>query len=206
MKTIKKGILIVFEGIDGTGKSTQLNLLADHLRTEGYNVLTTREPTDGQYGKAIRQLYINRESVTKEQELQLFIADRKEHIREVIQPALDQKQIILCDRYFLSTAAYQGAVGFDPEEILKMNRFAPDPDIALLFLANPEISIERIAARGDTLNDFEHHDQLQKVEKLFLLLNREYIQTIDSTGTIESVHEAVIQSVMPLVNQYGLDS
>ncbi len=198
-KKMKKGLLIVFEGIDGTGKSTQLDLLAGYLVGKGYPVITTREPTNGPYGQAIRQLYVDRGSVSKDEELALFINDRKEHVTEVIQPALEGKRIILCDRYFLSTAAYQGAVGFDPQEILKKNNFAPDPDIALLFLANPEISAQRITGRGDILNDFERQDQLQKVQELFLSLNKPYIHPIDSTGPINTVHKTVVDKVMDLI-------
>jgi len=200
-KKMKKGLLIVFEGIDGTGKSTQLDLLASYLVDKGYPVVTTREPTNGPHGQAIRQLYLDRGSVSKDEELALFINDRKEHVAQVIQPALDKQKIILCDRYFLSTAAYQGAVGFDPQEILEKNNFAPDPDIALLFLANPEISAQRITGRGDTLNDFERQDQLQKVQELFQSLNKPYIYPIDSTDSINTVHKAVVDKVMDLISK-----
>ena len=201
---MKKGLLIVFEGIDGTGKSTQLHLLAQYLINKDYPVITTREPTDGQYGVKIRELYVDRDSISKEQELELFINDRKEHVEQLIQPALAEHKIILCDRYFLSTAAYQGAVGFDPQEILNQNSFAPDPDLALLFLAKPELSVLRIANRGDALNDFEHQDKLEKVSKLFLSLNKPYILQIDGSGTIESIHQEVVKNVMMLVHKHQL--
>lgn len=203
-KNMKKGLLIVFEGIDGTGKSTQLDLLAHYLVNKDYPVITTREPTDGQYGVKIRQLYINRDSISKEEELELFINDRKEHVEQLIQPALAEQKIILCDRYFLSTAAYQGAVGFDPQVILDQNSFAPDPDLALLFLANPELSITRIADRGDTLNDFEQQDKLEKVSKLFLSLDKPYILQIDGSGTIETIHQEVVKNVMTLLLKFQL--
>jgi len=201
-KKLKKGLLIVFEGIDGTGKSTQLDLLAQYLINKNFPVLSTREPTNGQYGKRIRELYINRDSISKKEELELFINDRKEHVTRVIQPALDEHKIILCDRYFLSTAAYQGAVGFDPQEILDQNSFAPDPDLALLFVNNPELSVKRIAGRGDQLNDFEHQDKLEKVLKIFLSINKSYICQIDGSGTIETIHQQVVKNVMVLINKY----
>ena len=131
----RKGILIVFEGTDGTGKSTQLQLFSHYLQDKGYPVVTTREPTEGQYGKQIRELYVNRSKYSQDEELELFLADRREHVQDFLAPALAQGKVILCDRYFLSTAAYQGARGFDPEEILELNHFAPDPDLALLFQA-----------------------------------------------------------------------
>jgi len=203
-KKLKKGLLIVFEGIDGTGKSTQLDLLAQYLSDNNYPVITTREPTEGQYGLRIRELYINRDSISKEEELELFLDDRREHVEQLIQPALSEGKIILCDRYFLSTAAYQGAAGFDPQEILNRNSFAPDPDLALLFLATPELSIKRIANRGDTLNDFERKDELQRVSELFLSLDKPYILQIDGSGTIETIHQEVVKSVMTLLHKYQL--
>jgi len=203
-KDLKKGLLIVFEGIDGTGKSTQMDLLGQHLVNKGYPVISTREPTTGQYGMKIRQLYLKRDSISKEEELELFLNDRREHVRELIQPALTDHKIVLCDRYFLSTAAYQGAVGFEPQEILRLNSFAPDPDLALLFTAKPELSVKRIAGRGDALNDFERQDELQKVSDIFLSLDKPYITPIDGSGTIEYIHQQVIRHVMVLLNQYQL--
>ena len=107
---MNKGLLIVFEGIDGTGKSTQMSLLGRFLREKGLTVIETREPTNGQFGQQIRALYTNRNGVSPEQELELFLADRQEHVDNVLTPALQEGKIILCDRYFLSTAAYQGVV------------------------------------------------------------------------------------------------
>lgn len=201
---IQKGLLIVFEGIDGTGKSTQIDLLAQHLRNRNYPIVTTREPTNGQYGKRIRELYSNRKDFTKEDELDLFLNDRKEHVENLIQPALSEKKIILCDRYFLSTAAYQGVVGFNPNEILERNSFAPDPDIALLFVIPPVLSAQRIASRGDTLNDFERLEELRKVSELFLSLQMPYIVNIDASETIAKIHEKVVDIVTDLLNRNKL--
>ncbi|MDD3816437.1 MAG: dTMP kinase, partial [Desulfocapsaceae bacterium] len=165
---MKKGLLIVFEGIDGTGKSTQMSLLASFLKKKGLAVIETREPTNGQFGQQIRALYANRNGISREEELELFIADRQEHVRDLLIPGLQEGKIILCDRYFLSTAAYQGAVGFSPAEIIEKNNFAPPPDLALLFYAPPKIGIERITTgRGETLNDFEQEASLQQVSAIF---------------------------------------
>jgi dTMP kinase len=83
-----RGILIAMEGIDGTGKSTQLRLLGRYLRDKGCSVIETREPTNGPYGRKIRELYVDRGKYSVEQELELFIEDRRQHVREVIEPAL----------------------------------------------------------------------------------------------------------------------
>lgn len=203
----RKGLLIVFEGTDGTGKSTQLQLLSQLLLQQGYPVITTREPTDGQYGQRIRQLYTNRENCSHQEELELFLADRREHVTGLITPALSQGKIILCDRYFLSTAAYQGAIGFDPENILKQNSFAPDPDIALLFQAALATGLSRITSgRGEKLNDFEQKDNLRKVAAIFDAMDRPYIRRINAEGSLEDVHHRVVQQVMPFLDDFSLRS
>jgi dTMP kinase len=199
-KPERKGILIIFEGTDGTGKSTQLQLLSRFLQNKGYPVITTREPTDGQYGQKIRELYVNRSKYSQDEELELFLADRREHVQELLLPALEQGKIVLCDRYFLSTAAYQGARGFDPEEILQLNHFAPDPDLALLFQVPLDTGLTRITSgRGDVLNDFEQRQSLEQVAALFSAIKRPYIQPIDAKGSIEEVHRLVIEHVSPLL-------
>ena len=196
----KPGVLIVFEGTDGTGKSTQLKLLANTLQLKGYQVITTCEPTNGKYGKRIRELYSNRQETTLEQELDLFLADRKEHVDTLLTPSLQKGKVILCDRYFLSTIAYQGAAGLDPTEILKRNTFAPIPDLALLFYAPIETGVKRITEnRGDSLNDFEKEDYLRKVATQFENLNLPYIQRIDASGSIKEIQRDVLVRVTELL-------
>lgn len=205
-KLSKQGVLIVFEGTDGTGKSTQLQLLSQYLQKIGYPVVATREPTEGRYGKKIRALYLNRCQYSREEELEMFLADRREHVRELLLPALKQGKVVLCDRYFLSTAAYQGARGFDPESILQKNNFAPDPDLALLFQVPLETGLERITSgRGDELNDFEQKENLNRVAVLFSSIKRPYIQPIDASGSIEEVHRQVIHYVTPLLPALAVD-
>lgn len=204
---MKKGLLIVFEGIDGTGKSTQMSLLASSLKKKGLACVETREPTMGQYGRQIRALFSARHHLTPEQELELFLADRREHVQAQLMPALREGKIVLCDRYFLSTAAYQGTVdggdGFSPEEIIEKNSFAPNPDLALLFFLPPHVGIERITkGRGERLNDFEHEAVLQKVAAIFAGLQLPYIHRIDASGSIESVHQLVLQAVSPLLSSF----
>lgn len=193
------GKLIVFEGTDGTGKSTQIDLLASHLDDQGHSIVVTREPTDSIYGKKIRQHYTSRGNISKEQELQLFIDDRKEHVKNLILPSMEAGKVILCDRYYLSTAAYQGAAGFDPEEIFRMNSFAPEPNMAIIFELEPEKSIERItASRGDILNDFEQLENLQLVKSIFDSMRFEYIRRIDADQPVAKVHQQIVESVNAL--------
>lgn len=197
---VRRGILIVFEGTDGTGKSTQLQLLGHYLQDKGYSILTTREPTEGRHGQKIRSLYMDRNQYSREEELELFLADRREHVQKVLAPALEQGKVILCDRYFLSTVAYQGARGFDPEHILELNRFAPEPDLALLFQVPLDTGLDRITSgRGDELNDFEQRENLARVAAIFSAIKRPYIRSIDARGSIAEVHRLVIECVRPLL-------
>ena len=197
-----RGILIVFEGTDGTGKSTQLSLLADYLQQHAYPVVTTREPTEGPFGQKIRALYQNRGDCTPRQELELFLADRKEHIDTLIEPALSSGKIVLCDRYYLSTIAYQGAIGFDIDELIRLNSFAPIPDIALLFHASLDTSQHRITdGRGETLNDFEQIDNLEKVSAIFDSLKMPFIQRINAQGSIEDVQKRVLEQIEPILQE-----
>ncbi len=201
MTRLTKGLLIVFEGIDGTGKSSQLELLAAFLSKEGYDVVQTREPTNGRFGQKIRLLYQRRDSVSADDELDLFLADRKEHVEEVINPALAAKKIVLCDRYYLSTAAYQGGAGLDPNKIIQRNHFAPAPDLALVFELDPAESIRRITERrGDTLNDFEQLDSLKKVDSVFKKMQMTYIKRIDASGSIADISRIVQNHVMALLH------
>ena len=198
------GLLIAFEGIDGTGKSTQLPLLATYLRSLGRSVVETREPTNGPYGQRIRGLYTDRGQVSLEEELELFIADRKEHLQTCIHPALEAGQIVLTDRYYFSTAAYQGAAGLDAQEIFSRHAFAPEPDLVILLTQTPAESVERIqGGRGEQLNDFEQQEQLEKVAALFASFPQRCIARIPATGTIEQVQLAIRTAVAPLLAAPG---
>ncbi|MCF6186411.1 MAG: dTMP kinase [Desulfobulbaceae bacterium] len=197
---MNRGLFIAFEGIDGTGKSTQLQLLADYLRSRGLEVVETREPTDGPYGRRIRELYVDRGSCTPEEELDLFIQDRKQHVAEVIAPALASGKAVLSDRYYYSTAAYQGAAGCDPDRIFSANSFAPVPDMVLLLTMDPEVSVQRIEqSRGETCNDFEQLEQLKKVADLFAGFSDNCITRIDAARTVDQVQADIRRVVQPLL-------
>ena len=118
---MKRGTLVSFEGLDGSGKSTQLARLAAYLESQGLDVVSTREPTDGAVGRRIRAHARTAEQVPPEQELAWFMQDRTEHVRELIAPALERGAVVLCDRFTLSSVAYQGARGLDFRSILAAN-------------------------------------------------------------------------------------
>ncbi|MFV0437665.1 MAG: dTMP kinase [Desulfopila sp.] len=196
------GRLIVFEGIDGTGKSTQAKLLGDFLRHGGYQVLVTREPTDGEYGQKIRKLYSDRTLVSKKEELELFLADRRQHVETELIPALTAGQIVVCDRYFLSTIAYQGANGFACADLLRRNSFAPDPDLALILEVSTATSRRRITSgRGERPNAFEQEEMLDRVSALFARLDLPYIRRIDAETPVEAIHREVVSAVRQVLPQ-----
>lgn len=175
------GALIVIEGIDGTGKSTLIRGLAEFCEARALPFVTSREPTLGQYGKRLRDSAAQVRLELKE-ELELFLKDRAEHVKELITPALGDGKIVLLDRYYLSTAAYQGARGADPEAILKMNeQFAPVPDLVLLLDADPSLSGRRIIHRGGQTDAFEDVAYQAAVRRIFLSLKRPFIRVIDAS-------------------------
>lgn len=202
---MRNGVLIAFEGIDGTGKSTQLPLLAGSLRAQGYTVVITREPTTGPHGQQIRALYRDRSRVSPEQELELFLLDRRQHVAECIQPALEQGAIVLTDRYYFSTAAYQGAAGCDPELIFARHDFAPEPDLVLLLTLSAAESVARIRdLRGDILNDFEQQEQLEKVAALFASFPHRCIVRIHAALPVAEVQASIRDVVQQLLAHKGM--
>jgi dTMP kinase len=202
---IPGGLFIVFEGIDGTGKTTQIHLLAEKLEEMGYAVVTTREPTDGPYGRKIRQLFVDRNTVSREEELELFIADRKQHVDEVIAPALADGCVVVCDRYFLSTVAYQGANGIDQGDILRRNETFPVPDLAVILEMEPAQGIHRIQnRRNERPNTFEEVENLEKVAGIFAAMQQEYIRRVNGSDTIENVHRRVFEAVREVLARKGV--
>ena len=185
-----KGILIAIEGIDGAGKTTQAKILADALRKAGEAVTASKEPTDGPWGRLIRESAKNGR-MTLEDELHAFIEDRKEHIQNVIRPALDRGEIVILDRYFYSTIAYQGSRGAGvPSLIGDMKSTFPIPDIVFLLDLFPSEGLSRIEnGRGELPNHFEKCDQLTKIRRIFLELAEDDpgIKMINASQPIDAV-------------------
>lgn len=197
----KRGWLIVFEGIDGTGKSTQCKEMELYLNTIGIPVSRFREPTDGMWGKKIRKiLTAGRGEVTREEELSWFIEDRREDVKNNILPALGLNKVVLLDRYYFSTAAYQGALGLDPDSILRDNEdFAPIPDRAYIFKASPKECLARIESSRESLSSFEKLEYLKQVQKIFDSFEGNNIKRIKSSGTIEHIHAQLCEDVHQLI-------
>jgi len=194
---VKRGTLIAFEGLDGCGKSTQLELLAAALRAAGHEVVTTREPTRGAMGQRIRAMARSGEVVAPEEELRWFVEDRRVHVAEVIAPALRTGQIVLTDRYYLSTVAYQGARGLDFEQILADSEAEfPIPDLVLLLEIDPQIAFERVHARGSEIEGvFEKRGFLSRVASVFDALDCTYVERIPGDGEPSQIEAIIAERV-----------
>lgn len=190
------GLFIVIEGIDGTGKSTQAIRLGEWFRAQGREVVVSREPTAGPWGKKVRESAATGR-LSPEEELEYFLNDRRQHVEELIAPSLAAGKVVILDRYYFSTMAYQGARGFDPSEIRRQNEaFAPVPDRLLILDLDVDSALERIGARGDTANEFEKRENLERCQEIFLSLRGEdFVRVIDSHGTLDEVAERIRQAV-----------
>jgi dTMP kinase len=194
---VNPGLLIAFEGLDGCGKSTQIARLAETLRAAARDVVLTREPTDGEFGRRIRATARAGEEIPHEEELRWFVEDRRSHVAEVIRPALAAGKIVLSDRYYLSTVAYQGARGCDPDHILEASEAEfPHPDLVVLLEIAPAAGLARVWARGNAVETrFEHAEFLEAVAEIFHRLDRLYIARIDASGAPDDVQRAVAECV-----------
>ena len=192
----KRGVFIVFEGIDGSGKSTHIKALAEELRSQGYGVLQTSEPSRDRIGNFIRRYAERNDSrLTSETEALLFAADRFEHVKTVIEPALRRGRIVISDRYLYSSLAYQGAGGLEVDWIREMNRFAPKPDLGILLDILPEFSLQRVNRRKTV---FEDSDYLRKVRNIYLkLVEAGELVRIDA----DKPRKAVLMEVLSLVQE-----
>lgn len=202
---LKKGFLVVFEGIDGAGKTTQANLLFKLLETRGFDVVLSKEPTDSIYGQKIRKLaQTERFSVNPTEEYNLFLCDRRVHVKNFILPSLEAKRIVILDRYYFSTIAYQGARGLDPKHIEEDNEsFSPIPEIVFLLEVPPRVGIRRIQkGRQEEPNLFEQEKSLTDVAEIFDSLTKNYIVRVDGVDAPEIIHTKVINVINDVIDHY----
>lgn len=193
---MEQGLFIVIEGIDGTGKSTQARRLGEWFESQGREVVISREPTDGPWGRKLRESAATGR-LSPQDELQYFLNDRRQHVEEKITPALSEGKVVILDRYYFSTMAYQGARGFDPAEIRRMNEeFAPIPDLLLILDLDVDTAHQRIGHRGDSANEFEKKESLQKCREIFLTLKDEpFVRIVDSSGSLDDVSAKILTIV-----------
>ena len=180
-----RGVLIALEGVDGAGKTTQAISLAGALARLGRRVLLTREPTDGPAGRRL-QVYLagKRRHLTPVEELALFQADRREHVEKTIRPALQRGWVVITDRYYYSSVAYQGALGLDPEAILaESEAFAPRPDLVVIFtLPLPLALARRLEARNGAAQVSEVPAYLEKVAALYDTFRGPHLKRLDASA------------------------
>ncbi|MFC2170072.1 dTMP kinase, partial [Acidobacteriota bacterium] len=178
----EKGILIVFEGIDGVGKTTQALILLNRLQERGIEAVYFREPSNSKWGRKIKEKAAFADSITPEEELDLFQKDRKENLKRNLKPVLKENKVIILDRYYFSTIAYQGAKGIDPAKIREINeKFALKPDLVFILDIEVEKGLRRIE-EGREKRDmlFEREEYLVKVREIFKSFKGKNIIHIDA--------------------------
>ena len=193
-------MLIDLEGIDGCGKSTQSKFLMEKFEENNEKSIILKEPTSGKYGKKLWEMLSGKREAATEQILDLFVMDRKEHVDDKINPALKEGKIVLMDRYYYSTMAYQAAAGIDVNRIRKDNEFAPKPDIVLIFDLPADLAMKRV--KGHSVADvFEKEEHLEKVREAYLNLREDpIVRIIDSTRTPEEIFDEVWKLVAEVRN------
>jgi dTMP kinase len=185
-QTQSSGKLIVFEGMDGCGKSTHAKLLSAWITKKGLAVLHTKEPSKGGIGLLLRK-YLKK-GVPPLVDALLFTADRAEHVESEIKPALSEGKIVICERYIYSTIAYQAAQGLDWKWLEELNSFAPKPDAVILLDMRPDIAHKRTS----TKEKFETAGFLTKVRQNYLKLAQENnFFIVDVTGAKTKVQEEI---------------
>jgi dTMP kinase len=203
-----QGKFITFEGIDGSGKSTQLRMLAGDLRSRGIDLITTQEPGGTPLGRRLREAFLEtEETVAPMAELLLFAADRAQHVEFLIKPALAEGRIVISDRYADATSAYQGAGrGFSEKtvkEIIKLATGGLKPDLTLFFDITVENAIKRMQTRheegaGRNRMDAEGGEFYAQVRDAYFRIAEaepKRFVTLDANGSIEDTHAKVIEVI-----------
>lgn len=208
------GTFISFEGIDGSGKTTQLRRLAVDLQAHGLNVLTTREPGGTALGTRLRAALLDaHEQVDPLTELLLYAADRAQHVRSLVRPALEAGRVVLTDRYADATVAYQGAGrGFPMELIAQVIELATGglmPDITLIFDVPVETGTARTRRRahqtqqGDRLDaeDTAFHERVRKAYLELAAAEPQRVRIIDASGSMDETHARMMEIVLPFLRE-----
>ncbi len=196
-----KGVFIVLDGLDGSGKSEMVKLLHNYLfsKSKKYRILTTREPTNGAYGKEIRDILARETdpSINGQKLLELFIKDREEHLKNIILPFLNKSSnhevnIAICDRYYYSTIAFQAVQGLDMRMLIEVNKEFLRPDVAFILDIKPEVALERI--KGREKEKFEQLEFMSKLREKFLELPKflnDNIKVIDASKDKDVVFDNI---------------
>lgn len=198
-----KGLFVAFEGVEGSGKGTQIRLAKEYLESLGLEVLVTREPGGTELGEKLRQILLDRSTgaLDAKAEALLFAASRAEHVASVIRPALAAGKVVLCDRYIDSSLAYQGwARGLGEQDILTLNVWATQglfPDLTILLHLEPEAGLRRTVDEPDRI-ELEGPEFHAKVADAYLRIAEEHPErfvVVDASDTSERVHEQVVAAL-----------
>ena len=193
LNSFRRGFFLVIEGIDGSGKTTQSMGLCKRLNSEGLKALYTSEPTENPVGLFIKAEVLEKGGFPPEVEALLFAADRFQHQRDVIVPALNKGYIVVCDRFFYASLAYQGARGVDLDWIRNLNSFALKPDLAVYLDVPPEIALARKRGKRDFL---EYLELEERVRSMYMeLVSRGELLLLDGSGSIEDVGKHLYEEV-----------
>ncbi|MBD3164622.1 dTMP kinase [Candidatus Woesearchaeota archaeon] len=204
-----KNLFIVFDGMDGCGKSTQVSLLHDYLfrKDKRIRILTTREPTFGRYGIRIRDMLSKHKNPYSDAEVltELYVKDRQDHVDNLILPFLRKDtgniSMVLCDRYYYSTIAYQHAQGIPLNKLITMNKKFPRPDLAIILDLNPETAMHRIT-RERAVEKFEKLEFMNELRKNFHSLKDlldDNIKIIDTSGSEEETFAKIKRRINRLL-------
>ncbi len=202
---MKKGLFITFEGADGCGKTTQLNLLSDYLKNKR-DVIITREPGAKGLGEKLREILLNYDGdIAPQCESFLFLADRAQHIEQIVKPAVSEGKIVLCDRHTDSTVAYQGyGRGLNLEEIHYLNTLATGglkPDLTVVFDVDIETSLSRVGSEKDRM-EAAGIDFFNRVRNGYLEIAKQEpqrVKVIDAAKSIDEVFNDLLKLVTPLI-------
>jgi dTMP kinase len=197
-----KGALIVLEGGDGSGKTTQARVLCSALRHEGYKVKPTAEPSRSTAGRLIRRRILHGKKVSPEVEALLFAADRFLHLQSEILPAVADRKIVVCDRYMFASFAYQGAQGVDLHWLREINRFAVKPDLALYLDVPAEIGMKRIKRKRSVLEELELQRRVR--DEYLKLVQAGELTLVDATQPITKVSENILDLVTRRLGELGI--
>ena len=199
---MKKGILIVIEGIDGAGKSTQARRLVRALRARNLEAVYFREPSRGKWGRELKRKAREAKSLIPEEELELFRKDRQENVENNLKPALAEGKIIILDRYYFSSIAYQGAKGIDPERIRRVNeKFAPRADLVFILDIRPDEGLARIADRKSRDRLFERETYLSRVRRIFRSFSGRKFVHIDAQQGKSEVTRQILEKVLAFLTK-----
>ncbi|MBN2087619.1 dTMP kinase [Candidatus Peregrinibacteria bacterium] len=186
-------MFIAFEGLDGAGTTTHSKHLAERLEAEGHSVLLTNEPTGSEpIGTLIRDVLQHKYEISAESLQLLFSADRADHLKNKILPALAEDKIVITDRYFFSTLAY-GGLSVDVDWLKEVSKNFPIPDLTILCECDTDTCLNRIGGRGETPELFEKREKLIKIGKNYHELSEEYpnFYLLDSSRSIPVCDEEI---------------